>query len=43
VKYLSRVSIADTVKKIGKALGGSNPEEGYSWYAGSEAEPGEAM
>jgi len=34
VKYLSRVTVVDTVKNIGKGLGGSNPEGGYSWYAG---------
>ena len=34
VKYISRITVADTVKNIGKGLGGSNPEEGYSWYAG---------
>jgi DMSO/TMAO reductase YedYZ molybdopterin-dependent catalytic subunit len=34
VKYLSRMTVTDTVKNIGKGLGGSNPEIGYSWYAG---------
>ena len=34
VKYLSRVTAVDSVKNIGKGLGGSNPEAGYSWYAG---------
>jgi DMSO/TMAO reductase YedYZ molybdopterin-dependent catalytic subunit len=33
-KYLSRITVVDTVKNIGKGLGGSNPEDGYSWYAG---------
>ena len=34
VKYLSRISVVDTVKNIGKGLGASGPEFGYSWYAG---------
>jgi DMSO/TMAO reductase YedYZ molybdopterin-dependent catalytic subunit len=34
VKYLSRISVVDTVKNIGKGLGASGPEVGYSWYAG---------
>ena len=34
VKYLSRLSVVGTVKNIGKGLGGANPEDGYSWYAG---------
>lgn len=33
-KYLSRISVVDTIKNIGKGLGGSNSEDGYSWYAG---------
>jgi DMSO/TMAO reductase YedYZ molybdopterin-dependent catalytic subunit len=34
VKYLSRITVTDTVKNIGKGLGSASPEEGYSWYAG---------
>jgi len=34
VKYLSRITVTDTVKNIGKGTGGSNVEDGYSWYAG---------
>ena len=34
VKYLSRISVVDTVKNLGKGLGASGPEVGYSWYAG---------
>jgi DMSO/TMAO reductase YedYZ molybdopterin-dependent catalytic subunit len=35
VKYLSRVTVVDSVAKVGKGLGGSNREEhGYPWYAG---------
>ena len=33
-KYLYRVTVTDSVAKIGKGLGGSFPEDGYSWYAG---------
>ena len=34
VKYLSRITVTDTVKKIGKGMGSMAPEYGYSWYAG---------
>lgn len=34
IKYLSRITVVDSVKNIGKGLGGVNPEGGYSWYAG---------
>jgi DMSO/TMAO reductase YedYZ molybdopterin-dependent catalytic subunit len=34
VKYLARIAVTDTLKHIGKGLGSSSPEEGYSWYAG---------
>ena len=34
VKYLSRITVADTVKNVGKGLGSVQPEYGYSWYAG---------
>jgi len=34
VKYLSRVTVTDTLKNIGKGLGSRSPEIGYSWYAG---------
>jgi DMSO/TMAO reductase YedYZ molybdopterin-dependent catalytic subunit len=34
VKYLARLSATDTLKHIGKGLGSSEPEGGYSWYAG---------
>jgi DMSO/TMAO reductase YedYZ molybdopterin-dependent catalytic subunit len=34
VKYLSRITVTDTLKNIGKGLGSSAPEIGYSWYAG---------
>lgn len=34
VKYLSRITVADTLKNIGKGWGSASPEIGYSWYAG---------
>lgn len=34
VKYLSRITVTDSLKNIGKGLGSSSPEYGYSWYAG---------
>jgi DMSO/TMAO reductase YedYZ molybdopterin-dependent catalytic subunit len=34
VKYISRITVTDDLKKFGKGLGSSGPEYGYSWYAG---------
>ena len=34
VKYLSRITVTDSLKNIGKGLGSMAPEVGYSWYAG---------
>jgi DMSO/TMAO reductase YedYZ molybdopterin-dependent catalytic subunit len=34
VKYLSRITVTDTLKNIGEGLGSISPEIGYSWYAG---------
>jgi DMSO/TMAO reductase YedYZ molybdopterin-dependent catalytic subunit len=34
VKYLSRITVTDTLKNIGNGLGSISPEIGYSWYAG---------
>ncbi len=34
VKYLSRITLTDTLKNIGKGLGSASPEGGYSWFAG---------
>lgn len=31
---LSRITVTDTLKNIGKGLGSAAPEWGYSWYAG---------
>lgn len=34
VKYLSRITVTDTLKNIGSGRGSISPEIGYSWYAG---------
>ena len=34
IKYLSRIVVAESMVGFGKGLGGANPEEGYSWWAG---------
>jgi DMSO/TMAO reductase YedYZ molybdopterin-dependent catalytic subunit len=34
VKYITRLTITDTLKHFGKGLGSASPEAGYSWYAG---------
>jgi DMSO/TMAO reductase YedYZ molybdopterin-dependent catalytic subunit len=34
LKYLSRITLTDTVKNIGKGWGSSSPEHGFSWYGG---------
>jgi DMSO/TMAO reductase YedYZ molybdopterin-dependent catalytic subunit len=34
IKYLARMTVVDTVMNLGRGLGGVNPEEGYSWFAG---------
>jgi DMSO/TMAO reductase YedYZ molybdopterin-dependent catalytic subunit len=34
VKYLTRLTVTDSMKRFGKGLGSASPEGGYSWYAG---------
>ena len=34
VKYITRLTVTDDLKKFGKGLGSASPEGGYSWYAG---------
>jgi DMSO/TMAO reductase YedYZ molybdopterin-dependent catalytic subunit len=34
VKFITRLTITDSMKKFGKGLGSASPEAGYSWYAG---------
>ena len=34
VKYINRMIVTDSLQGFGKGLGGSNPDDGYAWYAG---------
>lgn len=34
VKYITRLTAADSLKGFGKGLGSASPEGGYAWYAG---------
>lgn len=34
LKYITRLTLTDSVKNIGKGLGSAEPEAGYAWYAG---------
>jgi DMSO/TMAO reductase YedYZ molybdopterin-dependent catalytic subunit len=34
VKWLNRITVADSLKGFGKGLGSGDAEDGYSWYAG---------
>jgi DMSO/TMAO reductase YedYZ molybdopterin-dependent catalytic subunit len=34
VKYITRVTVTDSLKSFGKGLGSASPEGGYAWYAG---------
>ncbi len=34
VKYLTRLTVTDSMKGFGKGLGSASPEGGYAWYAG---------
>ena len=34
IKYLTRLTLTDSMKKFGKGLGSASPEGGYAWYAG---------
>jgi DMSO/TMAO reductase YedYZ molybdopterin-dependent catalytic subunit len=34
VKFITRMTVTDSLKGFGKGLGSSSPEFGYSWYAG---------
>jgi DMSO/TMAO reductase YedYZ molybdopterin-dependent catalytic subunit len=34
VKYITHITVTDTLKNLGKGLGSASPEAGYSWYAG---------
>ena len=34
VKYVTRLTVTDSMKGFGKGLGSASPEGGYAWYAG---------
>ena len=34
VKFITRLTLTDSLKSFGKGLGGANAEGGYAWYAG---------
>ena len=34
VKYITRLTVTDSMKRFGKGLGSASPEAGYAWYAG---------
>jgi len=34
VKYITRLTVTDSLKRFGKGLGSGSPEAGYAWYAG---------
>jgi DMSO/TMAO reductase YedYZ molybdopterin-dependent catalytic subunit len=34
VKYITSLTITDSLKQFGKGLGSASPEAGYAWYAG---------
>jgi len=34
VKYITRLTLTDNLKRFGKGLGSAAPEGGYAWYAG---------
>jgi DMSO/TMAO reductase YedYZ molybdopterin-dependent catalytic subunit len=34
VKFITRITVTDDMKKFGKGLGSASSEAGYSWYAG---------
>jgi len=34
LKYVTRLTVTDSLKSFGKGLGSAEPENGYAWYAG---------
>jgi DMSO/TMAO reductase YedYZ molybdopterin-dependent catalytic subunit len=34
LKYITRLTVTDSLKQFGKGLGSAEPEGGYAWYAG---------
>jgi DMSO/TMAO reductase YedYZ molybdopterin-dependent catalytic subunit len=35
VKFITHLTVTDSLKKFGKGLGSASPEGGYAWYAGT--------
>jgi len=34
VKFITHMTVTDSLKRFGKGLGSAAPEAGYAWYAG---------
>jgi DMSO/TMAO reductase YedYZ molybdopterin-dependent catalytic subunit len=34
VKFITHLTVTDSMKKFGKGLGSASPEQGYAWYVG---------
>jgi DMSO/TMAO reductase YedYZ molybdopterin-dependent catalytic subunit len=34
VKFITRLTVTDSLRRFGKGLGSASPEAGYAWYAG---------
>ena len=34
VKYITQLTVTDSLKSFGKGLGSAAPEAGYAWFAG---------
>ena len=34
VKFITHLTVTDSLKGFGKGLGSASPEGGYAWYAG---------
>jgi DMSO/TMAO reductase YedYZ molybdopterin-dependent catalytic subunit len=34
IKFITRITATDSMKRFGKGLGSASPETGYAWYAG---------
>jgi DMSO/TMAO reductase YedYZ molybdopterin-dependent catalytic subunit len=34
VKFITKMTVTDDIKKFGKGLGSASPEAGYAWFAG---------
>ena len=34
VKFITRLTVTDSLKGVGQGLGSAAPEAGYAWYAG---------